>query len=264
MTSTQLRKLLQLMLAGLIGMLASPDTRADLTLIGHSTVMSLNIPVISQETLYIKGSRLRRDVVDRGRAYSYIYDPNAKQIAVLDHALHQVQIHSMTALAGDTDGKINSHLLKFSATPTGRMQTLQTWHCAEHKLSIVMPAQLGADAVTLTLSGTVWVAHKAAEQAQLAPLLKAAKSPDFFIGIPAFAKNSPAMAGAYSEAISRVGALGTICAADVDASYEGQGRLVDLARRMGTHLGIIFEQFNSEPLDDARFVVPANYYLVSH
>lgn len=239
-----------------------PDAGADLTLTGRSTVMSMGIPVIGQETLLFKGARLRRDVVDRGRAYSYIYDPAARQVAVLDHVLHLAEIHSMRTLAGETEGKINSQRMKLTTTPTGRTQKLQSWNCAEHDLSIVMPAQLGNEPVTLTLSGHIWLARKVAEQSEIAALLKVAESPDFFIGIPAFARASPAQAGAFSEALTRIAPMGMLCAAEVEARYEGTGPLVELARRVGTRIGINFEQFNTDALKDESFIVPANYRVI--
>jgi hypothetical protein len=242
--------------------LLTPVAHADLTLIGHSSVASLGIPAIGQERLMFKGTKLRRDVIDRGRSYTYLYDPAAHQVAVLDHGLQQVELHGMKTLAGDTDSKFNSQQMKLSVTPTGRTQPLRHWTCAEHKLAIVMPAQLGTDPVTLSLTGSLWLARNVAEQAELAPMLKAAKSPDFFIGIPAFAKAAPAQAGALSEAFARIGPMGMVCSAEVEASYAGEGRMVELAKRLGTRLGLTIEQFNTDALPAEAFMVPTSYRVM--
>jgi len=56
--------------------------------------------------------------------------------------------------------------------------------------------------------------------------------------------------------------MGMLCAAEVDLRFEGEGRLVELAKRVGTRVGITFEQFNTDALKDESFIVPANYRVI--
>ena len=176
-------------LAVLLAVLIPGPAAADLTLTGRSTVMSMNMPSTSQERVYLKKSWLRRDQLDRGKAYTYIYDLHSHEISVLDHSLRQLQIYEMNAPANTPEARASQKDLKLELEPTGLRHALGTWNCVESSLNASMPAELGPEKVLLQLSGKVWLAKNTREQKELQPFFKTMDSPDFLLGIPAFSKS---------------------------------------------------------------------------
>ncbi len=83
--------LLAMMAPVLAGVLPA---RADLTLTGRSALSALGRTTAGQEVLQIKGDRLRRDVMDRGRAFSFLFDLEGRQITVIDHGMKVAEVHS--------------------------------------------------------------------------------------------------------------------------------------------------------------------------
>ena len=249
---------------GLIALLLPLGAAADLTLTGHSTVVSMNMPSTSQERVYLKKSWLRRDQLDRGKAYTYIYDLRGRDISALDHSLRQLQVYEMNAPANTPEAKASYKDLKLDLEATGQKHTLGTWSCAENKLEASMPAELGPEKVVVQLDGKVWLARSTRDQKDLQAFFKAMDSPDFLMGIPALAKSSPAQTRALGEVLRRLFNQGMVCAIDVELKYEGGGRMAELARRMGTRLNLVYENATTDPVPDEFFMVPPGYRQVNH
>lgn len=236
---------------------------ADLTLNGRSTVMSMNMPSTSQERIYLKKSWLRRDQLERGKAYTYIYDLQGREIHALDHSLRQVQVHEMNAIAGTPEAKIVQKDLKLTLDPTGQKQALGAWNCLENSIGASMPAELGPEKVHLELAGKVWLARGARERKDLQAFFKVMDAPDFLLSIPGFSNNTPAHSRALGEVLRRLFNQGMVCAIDVELKYAGGGRMAELARRMGTRLNLVYQSATHEALPDEYFKIPPGYRQVS-
>lgn len=248
---------------GLTALLLASGAAADLTLTGRSTVVSMNMPSTSQERVYLKKSWLRRDQLERGKAYTYIYDLRGREINALDHSLRQLKVYEMSALDNAPDARVSHKELKLDLDPTGLKHALGPWNCAENVLEASMPAELGPEKVNLQLSGKVWLARGSRDQKDLQAFFKAMDAPDFLMSIPALAKNSPAQTRALGEVLRRLFNQGMVCALDVELKYEGGGRMAELARRMGTRLNLVYENAATEPVPDEFFMVPPGYQQVA-
>lgn len=247
---------------GLAGLLLSGAATADLTLNGRSTVMSMNMPATSQERIYLKKSWLRRDQLDRGKAYTYIYDLQGRDISALDHSLRQLKVYNMNALENSPEARVSHKDLKLNLEPTGLKHPLGEWNCVENTLAASMPAELGPEKVNLQLEGKVWLARGSREQNDLREFFKAMDAPDFLVGIPAFSKSSAAHTRALGEVLRRLFNQGMVCAIDVELKYEGGGRMAELARRMGSRLNLVYESASTDAVPDAFFAVPPGYQQV--
>ncbi|OYY93422.1 MAG: hypothetical protein B7Y41_11695 [Hydrogenophilales bacterium 28-61-23] len=249
-------KFLALVLAGLF---ATLPAHADLSMTGRSTVIAMGMQGIGQEGLWLRGAQLRRDLIDRGKAYSHLYDLNKREITVVDHSQRLAQVYTMSALNTQADTKLASKDLKLNLTPTGRRHMLQKWTCAEYDLVAAMPAEVGGEKVSFTLAGTVWLARDVPEQRETAAIVSAAQTPDFFMGIPALAKSSPAQARGMSEIVRRMAPMGLLCAAEVKTKYEGSGRMATLSNKLDSRISLSYEQYGSTPLNADAFDIPNGY-----
>jgi hypothetical protein len=254
-------KFAALMLA-LAGVIAALPAQADLSMTGRSTVVAMGMQGNGQEGVWLHGSQIRRDMIDRGKAYSHLYDLNKHEITVIDHSQRQAQVYTMATLNQQTDAKISSKDLKLDLTPTGRKHPLQKWNCAEYQIAAAMPAEVGGEKVSFTLTGNVWLARDTAEQKETAAFVNAAQTPDFFMGIPALAKSSPAQARGMSEIVRRMAPMGLLCAVDVKTKYEGTGRMAALSNKLDSRISLTYEQYGSAPLKADVFDIPKGYRLV--
>lgn len=252
--STPLAGLLLLALLGHAG-----PAPADFALLGRSTLTAMNVPNTGKETLLVKKNRLRRDLSDRGRVYTYLYDLTRKELTVVDHFLRQAETHSLVSAARSASAVKG---LRLELTGTGRKHALQDWTCEEYTLAADMPGEMGHEKVKVVLTGQVWLERKASERKEIAPFLKAVAAEDFFIGAVNPGKPATSQSQGINETLRRVLAKGMLCAAEIQLQYEGGGPMADLGRRMATRMGIVYETLSDDSLGDELFEIPAGYRLV--
>lgn len=236
------------------GLLLAQMAQADFTLVGRSTLTALNMPNQGREVLYVKKYLMRRDLTDRGRSYSYLYNLKKKEVAVVDHFLRQVEVH---ALSRENAGK--AQVMRMDLTRTGRQHDLQGWVCEEFGLAASLPAELGQEKVMVVLAGTVWLERKTRERKEVEPFIKAIEADDFFVGAAMPGKPINSQSQGINEAMRRILANGMLCAAEIQLNYEGNGPMANLGRRMATKASIVYESVSGEPLKDGIFDSPAGY-----
>lgn len=237
----------------------SAEPHADLLLQGHSVIGSFGMPMSSQEQIWIRDTSLRRDFMDRGRAYTHLFDLTRKQAVIIDHFTRIAEVHDLGTLDARTEASAPASGLKLKFEPTGNSRPLLNWTCKEHAIAASMPARLGNEETIFQLKGTVWVASGVAEEAAIKGLVSEAKKPDFFLGLPAMANVTPAHARMMSELIRKLATKGLPCAGELEGSYEGTGPLVNLARKMPSKISVTFQKFSSDAIGQDMFMIPAGY-----
>lgn len=250
--------------AALLGLSAicSSLAQADLTLNGRSTVVAMGMQGTGKEKVWLSNTLIRRDMVDRGKAYSNIFDLKAREVTILDHSLRQATVYATGSLKDQTDAWVDSKAIKLEVKPTGRTHILQRWPCVEHTITLAMPAEIGGEKLSFEMEGTVWLARNVLEQRETVAVLRLMQDPDFFLGIPALAKASPVQARGISEAIRRLAPMGLLCSVDVALNYEGTGRVATLSRKMASRISLTFDDYSGEPIPKGTFDVPAGYRTV--
>ncbi len=240
----------------------APSAEADLTLNGRSTVVAMGMQGSGKEKVWLDKTLIRRDMVDRGKAYSNLFDLKAREVTVVDHSLRQATVYSTASLKEQTEASVDSKAIRLEVKPTGRTHTLQKWPCAEHTLNLAMPAEIGGEKLNFEMAGTLWLARNTPEQRETAAVLKLMQEPDFFMGIPTLAKTSPVQARGISEAIRRVAPMGLLCSVDVSLKYEGTGRVATLSKKMASRISLTFDDYSGEPIPKDTFDIPAGYRIV--
>jgi hypothetical protein len=248
----------------LLGVLSLPGwCAADLTLTGYSTVGSFGMPMSSQERVMIDGSEVRRDFVDRGRAYTHLFDLGKRTVTVIDHGARTAEIYNLETLRSDVNVKTSENELKLELTPSGRQQSLMKWQCHEYTVKASMPAKLGNEDAIFHMDGKIWLAQGVPEQSQVKRLVKMVREPDFFLAAPSVARMMPAQAEAMNEIIRKMASRGLPCSGEVEVSYEGNGPMASLAKRMPTRLGFTFQSYTTEPVSSDAFAIPRGYLVLN-
>jgi hypothetical protein len=241
---------------------AAGPARADLTLSGFSTIGSFGMPMSGQEQIMIHKTSVRRDFIDRGRAYAQLFDLATHQAVVLDPLFRRAEVYDLGAIRTHTEVSAPANKLQLDIERTGRKQALHDWSCSEYNLTASMPAMIGTEEIIFHLKGQVWIAEHAPEQVELKDLIKLAKRPDFFLTSPEIARIMPAQAESVSEMIRKMAPKGLPCAGQVDVSYEGNGPLANLARKLPTRLGFEFQNYSTKPIPEEAFAIPPGYQTV--
>lgn len=247
----------------LVAALALPSSaQADLTLNGRSTVVAMGMQGTGKEKVWLDNTLIRRDMVDRGKSYTNVFDLKAKEVTIIDHSLRQATVYATSSLKQETEASVDSKAIKLEVKPTGRTHTLQKWPCVEHTLSLTMPAEIGGEKLSFEMEGTLWLARNTPEQKETAAVLRLMQDPEFFMGIPALAKASPVQARGISEAIRRIAPMGLLCSVDVNLKYEGTGRIAQLSRKMASRISLTYDDYSTDAIAKDVFGVPAGYRVV--
>lgn len=240
-------------------LLAALPAPADLTLNGFSQVSALNRPNRIQEALYLKKDRLRRDLTERGRSYSYLYNLKQREVVFIDHLFRQAEVRKLEA--ANPKGGEAVKPLRLEMSPTGRKHELTPWECQEHQLKASLPGQVGQENVTVHLEGQVWLAPNARETRILESFVKTLPAQDLFIGLPSQGRAAPTQVQGVNEVLRRVLPKGMLCAFEIQVDYEGAGPMANLARRMSMRLSLVYESIVADDLKDELFEIPAGYQI---
>lgn len=244
-----------------VSWLAPVPAHADLALTGYSATGAFGMPMSNQERIWIRDGMIRRDYIDRGRGYTQIFNLDKRQVAVADHASRMVELHDLKNMQATTEVSAPAGGLKITMQPTGQARQLRHWRCEAHTLNASMPTRLGNEETVFHLTGQVWLARDVPEQAAVKYLVKLTRQADFFLGIPAIAKITPAQSRLMSEIVRKVAPQGLPCSGELDASYEGNGPMANLARKMPTRLSVTFLDFSDAPVKPDAFAIPAGYAI---
>lgn len=240
---------------------ATPSS-AGLVLTGHSVVGTANMPLSSPEQIWIEKSLIRRDFTDRGRAYTHLFDLGKRQVVIIDQTLRTAELHDLGAIQTAANQSASLGGLKISVDPTGNSRPLRHWKCEEHLIKASLPARLGNEETLFHFEGKIWLARGVKEQAEVKELVKLAKKPQFFLGVPALAKVSPAQVQVISELIRKLAPKGLPCAGEAEATYEGSGPMANLAKRMPARLAVVIADFSRQDIPAETFTIPAGYQVL--
>ncbi len=243
--------------------LTTVPARADLALAGHSVIDAFGTPLSSQERVWVRGTAVRRDFTDRGRAITHLFDLATRQAMIVDHFTRTAEVHDLTALDAATEASAPVVRLKLSFEPTGATRPLQKWTCREHALEASVPTRLGNEETLFHLTGRIWLAQDVPEQAAVRELVEATARPGFFLAVPAVARIAPAYAQVMSEILRKLAPRGLPCGGEVAGRHEGNGPLANLARKLPSKVSLEFREFSAEPVKAELFILPASYQKVS-
>lgn len=253
------RKLGAVLLTAAMAAAIVTPIHADLTLNGFSQVSALNHPYRSQEALYLKKDRLRRDLTERGRSYTYLYDLKQRELTFIDHLFRQAEVRRLEA--GDQKRAPKVKDLKLELTPTGRKHELTPWVCVEHQVKASLPGSMGQEQVVVNLDGQVWLAPNTSEQRHIDPFIKSIPAQDLFIGVPTQGRAATTQVQGVGEVLRCILPKGMLCAFDLQIDYEGAGPMANLARRMSTRVSLVYENVSETALKDELFAIPAGYQV---
>lgn len=239
---------------------------ADVTLKQTSSGKGMGISGNSTGVTYIKGHRMRSDVVMGDKTHSMIFDVDAQKMYVFDSKKKEADVWDMATFGAELSKAVDVSGAKASLKPNGQTRQIAGHSASGYDMDVSMQSAMGGSKdmmMTVTLTGPVWIVKNAPGSADYARFYKAAAEKGWIFSDPRGAKAQPGQAKAMAEMYRQMADIGGIpYATDVQIKMGGSGPLAGLMSRMGNvTMTTTVDSVEVAPLPDTMFAPPAGYKL---
>ena len=239
---------------------------ADLTLKQTTTGKGLGLGGQTTGTTFIKGNKMRNDVVLGDKTQTSIYDLDAQKMYIFDSKKKEADVWDMAAFAAEVGKSVDVSSTKASLKPNGQTKQIGGKSAAGYDLEVSMNAAMagGKDMnMTVTMTGPTWIVKGAPGAADYARFYKAAVEKGWIFSDPRAAKAQPGQAKAMAEMYNQMAAIGGLpYETDMQIKMSGSGPMAGLLARMGNiSMTSTVDSAETTALGDDLFAPPAGYKL---
>lgn len=249
----------------LVAGLAAPAA-ADVTIKQTTTGKGLGMSGSAASTTYIKGSKMRTDLVTGDTTRTTIFDLDQQKMWAFDSKKKDADVWNMQAVGAEIGEHTDLSNLKASITPNGKTKNVGGKSAAGYDMAISMPTAIGGKgemAMTVSLTGPVWIVKGAPGASDYANFYKAAAEKGFIFSDPRAAKASPGQARAITEMHRKMAEIGGIpYETEMTIKVDGSGPMAAVMARMGgMQSTATVSDVTAGALADDLFAVPAGYQV---
>jgi hypothetical protein len=253
-------------IGGILALSAALPAHADTTLKQTTGGKGLGMSGTANAVTYIKGHKMRSDVVVRDKTQTTIFDVDAQKLYIFDSKKTEADVWDMAAFGAELSKTVGVSGAKASLKPNGQTKQISGRSAAGYDLEISMPAAMGGSkdmTMTATLSGPVWIVKDAPGSADYVRFYKAAGEKGWIFSDPRGAKAQPGQAKAVAEMYRRIADIGGIpYETDVQIKMSGSGPMAGLLSKIGNvTMTTTVDSVQVGPLADDLFAPPAGYKL---
>jgi hypothetical protein len=254
-------------LASLISLALASPAIADVTIKMTTGGKGMGMSGTTTGTTYIKGNKMRSDLLIGGKTQSTIFDIDAQKMYIFESGKKEADVWDMTDFAKQIGTTVDAENLKASIKPNGQTKAFGSLTADGYDMEINVPATLGGNkdmAVTVTLTGPVWIVKNAPGAADYNAFYKAAVEKGWIFGDPRAAKGSPGQAKAMAEMYRQFAEIGGIAyESNLEVKMSGGGGPLGgmLSRFGNVSTQTRIEDVQTGSLADDLFAPPAGYKL---
>ena len=239
---------------------------ADVMLKQKSSGKGLGIPGNASGVTYIRGNKMRSDVVVGDKTHTMIFDLDAQRLYIFDSRKKQADVWDMATFAIELSKAVDVSGAKASLKANGQTRPIGGHSATGYDLEISMQSAIGGSKdmdMTAVLSGPIWIVKNAAGSADFARFYKAAVDKGWIFSDPRGAKAQPGQAKAIAEMYRQMANIGGIpYATDVQIKMSGSGPLAGILAKIGNvTMTTTIDSVEVAPLADDLFAPPAGYKL---
>jgi hypothetical protein len=239
---------------------------ADVTLKQTSSGKGLGISGSASGVTYIRGNKMRTEVVRGDKTHSMIFDVDAQRLYIFDSKKKEADVWDMGAFANELSKSVDVSGAKASLKANGQTKPIDGHSATGYDLEISMQSAMAGSKdmdMTAVLSGPVWIVKNAPGSADFARFYKAAVEKGWIFSDPRGAKAQPGQAKAIAEMHRQIADIGGIpYATDVQIKMSGSGPLAGILAKMGNvTMTTTTDSVDVAPLADDLFAPPAGYKL---
>ncbi len=239
---------------------------ADVTIKQTTGGKGLGISGNAATTTYVKGNKMRSDIVSGDRTQTTIFDVGAQKMYTFDSRKKEADVWDMATLAAEMSKSVDMSSAKASIKPNGQTKQISGQTATGYDVEISMQSALGGSkdmTMTVTLLGPVWIVKNAPGAADYNGFYKAAVEKGFIFSDPRAAKGQPGQARAMAEMYDQMADIGGIAyETEMQIKMGGGGPMGGLLSRLGNvTMTSLVESVTVGPLADDLFAPPAGYKL---
>ena len=239
---------------------------ADVTVTQSTSGKGMGFSGQTTGTTYIKGTKMRSDMVMGDKTQTTIFDVDAQKMYVFDSKKKEADVWDMSAFAAELSKSVDVSSTKASFKANGQTRPISGQTAAGYDMEVSMDAAMGGNkemTMTVTLQGPVWIVKNAPGAADYSRFYKAAVEKGWIFGDPRGAKAQPGQAKAMAEMHKQIADTGGIpYQTDMQIKIGGGGPMGAIMGRMGgVSMSTVTESVATGPLADDLFAPPAGYKL---
>lgn len=245
--------------------LASPAW-ADVTIKQTTSGKGLGMSGTMAGTTYIKGMKMRTDVVTGDTTRTTVFDIEAQKMYSFDSKKKEADVWDMQAFGEEMAKNVDTSQMKATLTPNGKSKEIAGKSATGYDMEVTVPAAIGGSkemAMTVSLTGPVWIVKGAPGTEDYIGFYKAALERGWIFSDPRAAKASPGQAKTMAEMYRKFAETGGVAyETDMQVKMSGSGPMAAIMGRMGGMSSTTtVESIDTGALADTLFAPPAGYKL---
>ena len=239
---------------------------ADVTLKQTTGGKGLGISGNTTGATYIKGNKMRTDVVIGDKTQTMVFDVDAQKLYMFDSKKKEADVWDMASFAGELSKAVDVSSAKASVKANGQTKRIAAQSAAGYDMEVSMQSALGGSKdmiMTVTLSGPIWIVKNAPGSADYARFYKAGVEKGWIFSDPRGAKAQPGQAKAMAEMYRQMAEIGGIAyETDMQIKMSGSGPMAAILSKIGNvTMTTRVDSVEVAPLADDLFAPPAGYKL---
>jgi hypothetical protein len=240
--------------------LASPAV-ADVTVKMSVGGKGMGISGNSKTTTYIKGNKMRSDMVAGDKVLSTIFDLDAQKMYSFEAKKKDVDVWDMATFASEMSKSVDTTAMKASIKPNGQTKAFGNLTATGYDMEISVPASMGGNKdmqMLITMTGPVWIVKNAPGSADYNRFYRAAVEKGWIFSNPSAAKAQPGQAKAMAEMFRQFAEIGGVAyEIDTQIKMSGSGPMAGLMSRLGNVSMLqTVESVSEGPVADDLFAPP--------
>ncbi len=210
---------------------------ADVTMKSTMTGKGMGMGGTFNSTTYIKGNKMRNDMVAGDTTRTTIFDVDTQKMITFDSKKKEAEVYDMQKLAADVSQSVDTTGMKSSVKANGKTKPIGGHTAAGYDVVIELPAMMGGKdgmKMTVHLTGPLWIVKGAPGSAEYMNFYKTAVEKGWFFTDPRAAKGQPGQAKAMAEMYRQMAATGGIpYEQEMNIKMSGDGPMAAMFTKMG-------------------------------
>lgn len=239
---------------------------ADVTIKQTTTGKGLGMSGTTPGTTYIKGLKMRTEVVSGGTTRVTIFDVESQKMYSFDSKKKEADVYDMQTFAQDLGQSVDVSQMKATVTPNGETRTIAGHSAAGYDMEVSVPASMGGPdgpKMTINLVGPMWIVKGVPGADEYIKFFQTAVERGWIFSDPRAAKGMPGQAKAMAEMYRQLAETGGMpFETEMEIKMAGEGPMAAIMGRMGgVSSKTTVESVETGPLSDDLFAPPAGYKL---
>jgi hypothetical protein len=255
----------RLVLVALVALVA-PPAFADVTMKATVASKGMGQSGTMASTTYVKGSKMRNDVVMGDTTRTTIFDLDTQKMITFDSKKKEADAYDMQKMSEDMSKAVQVNEMKASVKPNGKTKELLGKTATGYDMTISLPAMMGGAGgmkMVVNIEGPMWIVKGAPGTAEYLAFYKAAVEKGWFFSDPRVAKAQPGQAKAMAEVQRQLASTGGIpYEQEMTVKMSGDGPMASMLAKMGNITSTTtVTAIETGTLAADLFAVPAGYKL---